>query len=1412
MKRFYKSIFFLWLTGVLLILAAGQARAAPGASSATLPVVLNEVMPKPERQDGAWVELYVGVQPRRIFLPLTLLDGAGAQVSAAVVRPGVSLAGWQVSNELGFAYALPQALNAVPNDTYILILFDGKGPAHDDYDATDGKIVLHTPPGLLDIFPDDIGQAALYRPGQRTPETIVDFVAWTSYQEGAAANAVAAGLWPRGQAVSFENGFGDISNQDQMERNESLGRFPGARGHGPQVWANYPAPNPSPGRGNGLPPVTFITPENNARVFDAPLSLSWRDAPGATGYQLQLARASDFIPSLINIVTPHTYYKPDPKLAPGVYFWRIRPLGPGLGGAWFGPFKLEVVSASAQAAAVGSEKVLGIARVRQNKDSYMLGLDGAPEGDPTTDTPENAWDSPAPCTQPPCADYTKYKHGRMYCLRASVRMMASYYNGGQILSMDRISYHIFEEWSGATSLDSHDGIPDNDLGFDRGTDYPDEEDEAISWALNTTIHSPGGKPTFNQIKGWIDANRPIMFRRPGHIMVIDGYRDNASGQFMHVLDPDQPPDLERWQDYSTQTIEGYWVGPASGTGRADETSVWADSDGDGIMDFDETVRFNLDPYDPDTDGDWVADKRDMREYVFDAAGNYSKRASDFDGDSLRKERDPDNDNDGSPEGCEDTNRNGILNAGETDNFDAADSQACVPLFNILYPLKIAQENAGDPANPDKILVQVSTAVPAGWTLSLSPSDFSVDIGSHAASVLAVYPSADTYFLVVQAPTQASPDYYDLKVTLAGAGSDDEQDAVFYLPKNPNDEVIVLDRSGSMAAHDKIGAAQNAASAFVDFLSDGDFIGVTSFATSASVDYTLHKITGASVRTNAIAAIDGLSAGGTTALGQGAQTGYGQLTAHGDPAHDWSMVLLSDGWENVSPYWADVQASITNAVVHSVALGEDADTALLQSIAGAKHGQYFYVDVNPPTAALAANSSTALVLPPLGLPNTLPNRLADVYTAVGELTHGYQRWAERTGSAAEGKTFEFNVSVPEGAPQAIFSLNWDDPAGYLRMLLNDPKGQGVTADAERVGETHHQLVVKKPMPGLWLVTVRILKPTSEYHFMLSGSSQTTLLAAVGGRPEARTVGVPVPIYGVLTDEKRIAGADVYALFAGPGLGPDVGAASIGSRTLQLYDDGHHADGKADDGVYGNLLTGVTQPGGYTVKVVAAGENNSGEPFLRYANAGFNVRPQAVYLWNEDLDTALEYEKLLEANGWSVDLMTLSAVGTADLRPYSLIVVGPETGQFYTFDDPDAAGVLAQWDLPILGLGEGGAALFAELDLYIGYGHTWYSRNNQVYAVDPASDFWNEPFRIPVTDRRPLATLYPESLMELGVYIPKPPLGVTPVARERKDDSHYPVVQEVRRGRKFALWGYNAGPPAMTSDGRKLLVNLSDELGR
>ena len=194
------------------------------------------------------------------------------------------------------------------------------------------------------------------------------------------------------------------------------------------------------------------------------------------------------------------------------------------------------------------------------------------------------------------------------------------------------------------------------------------------------------------MKGWIDDNRPfITLKYPGtanaHFRVVDGYMEfqfmpgGPIHNMVHLLDPWTNDGWVLWDNDPTSVV---WVGPSGPGGapsvRSDETEIHLDSDDDGLVDFDEKYRFGTDPQNPDTDGDGVPDKADMRGYVFDNAGRYSTTyRADFDGDGLRKEHDADNDrklNNGSKDGCEDSNHNGKLDAGETSNFNSADDGAC----------------------------------------------------------------------------------------------------------------------------------------------------------------------------------------------------------------------------------------------------------------------------------------------------------------------------------------------------------------------------------------------------------------------------------------------------------------------------------------------------------------------------------------------------------------------------------------------------------------------------------------------------------------------------------------------------------------------------------------------------------------
>lgn len=1409
---------------------AERLRAAPApaaenvATANTTTIILNEVMPKAATGAVEWIELH-NTEPfiAEIYLPIIRNDSSNSTgaadesvgqlptPSSLVAGEPVAIGGWQLTSQAGLLYTIPADLPPVPPGGYVLIYLDGQGPAADQLQFVHGVAKLHTPSGVVNRLDDVADQLALYTGSTHSPATIRDFVAWGAPPQNA-DDAIVAGLWSASAYLDFAPSGGYVAAEDaalQLQPNEAVGRFPGYD----DTWSIYRSDQLTPGAANPVPNPAFSRPANGDIVDAANVVLGWSVMPHAVRYHVQIAAAADFANPIVNTTTEYADYHHNGLLGPGTVYWRVRTeTDTGNLGPWSLPLAIETVDFGVTAAATNAEKTLGITWQVQHKDTPLLDLSqyNHLSGD-------GAWDAPHPDT------HRVTEHDNHYCQVAGMSMIASYYGGD--ISQERLSYYAIREYP-----DSQRGLdPDRICTFpDKCT--PDLMDdfwagrnkglEALAWSLGYTwndysqieMHAydpPTTTIAFNDIRTWIDANRPLLVAIPGHIMVVDGYRTGPPQQ-IHLLDPWTAAQWVAYTSNSIQRINWIAVYKAPGTAgappapRSDEASIWTDSDGDGVRDYDEVKRFHTDPFDVDSDGDWVRDKQDILETVYKLDGThvYTPTYADFDNDTLRKELDWDNDGDNTPDGCEDVNVNGGYEpaAGESNNFDSTSHNACVPRFDILWPRKTSQANAGDPTAPDKILVQVNTAVPINWPQSYTAGDFTVTIGGQSSPVLTVYPSGDTYFLVVSPHTQGSAGPFDLTVQLAGQSASETQ-AVFYLPKSPNDEVVIMDRSGSMFYDGKLAAAQNAGNAFVDMLNDGDWVGVTSFATTASTDYTLHEISGQPIRDAANTAINNLVATGNTALGQGAQQGYGLLTTAAHSDHDWTMVLLSDGMENETPKWAAVEAGITDVIMHTVALGDDANRTLLQSIAGAKDGNFFYVDIDPPTPPpLSAADATATTAVPF-LAETLGNRLADTYVAIGELSQGWQRLFEVHGQAREGKIFDQTVPVEPGLPGIIFTLNWDDPVGDLTLRVLDPKGNPVTPDMDLRAHTHHQLRVLNPMAGNWTALIQIEKPTDEYQLMVSASTPTTLIAAVGGDPTQRGVGQPVPLYGILTHQHPILDAKVVAYVVKPD----------GSSSLhQLFDDGNHGDGKANDGLYAADFTATTVAGGYSVKLAAEGVNNDNEPFVRYAQTAFNVRHRALYLWEDDMETALDVARLLEANDWLVDRVHLRDVPALDLRTYALLIIGPETGHRGEFHAPDIGGLLLQYPLPVLGMGEGGAAFFEMADLRISWGNTWYSSNHEVFAVTPGSRYWQLPYAVELGATAPLAKLYPEPLPELGVYMPEPGGSIELIAREVKDQQHYSVIRENRRERSFILWGYNAGPSMMTESGQELFVNVAQSL--
>ena len=165
-------------------------------------------------------------------------------------------------------------------------------------------------------------------------------------------------------------------------------------------------------------------------------------------------------------------------------------------------------------------------------------------------------------------------------------------------------------------------------------------------------------------------------------------------------------------------------------------------------------------------------------------------------------------------------------------------------------------------------------------------------------------------------------------------------------------VLAFDRSGSMQVQDvgdrtRLEFAQAAGRAFVDLQQNKNIdLGIVSFSSTASTVRAVEDLTpanAASFKAN----IDGLSPGGNTAIGDGLIESRVQLqiaqaiaAAGGETLNNPTVFLLSDGQNNRG---ADPDAVADNLIsagvtIHSIPVGNGADTELLSELASESGGQ------------------------------------------------------------------------------------------------------------------------------------------------------------------------------------------------------------------------------------------------------------------------------------------------------------------------------------------------------------------------------------------------------------------------------------------------------------------------------------------
>lgn len=565
-------------------------------------------------------------------------------------------------------------------------------------------------------------------------------------------------------------------------------------------------------------------------------------------------------------------------------------------------------------------------------------------------------------------------------------------------------------------------------------------------------------------------------------------------------------------------------------------------------------------------------------------------------------------------------------------------------IQIVEPTALRQAYVGNFDAPERFLIRTIVTGPASLGTptveGLEASDFEVFVGSasdpaNQAPVVSAAHVQGEYWIVAQAPAKAANGVFDLTVRLPGVASATSPGSVNYAVQIL-DQVLVIDRSGSMLSPvgaPKLDAAKNASTLFVDAAGSDDQIGVVTFGgdnVEPNDDATLARILQPATdaqRNLCKAAIGGIATAPNvlTSIGDGLDKGGDEFPIRGSVlGEDW-LVLMSDGMQNEAQFWSTIRPAIQAAgiKVNAIALGPLTDQALLQSIADDTGGIYYYVDVGSAGSAPGGGDSPVS-------PGTLPNRLSDAYSLAMERVQRLDRLWETSGISSGAEIFVIPVSEG-GIEEARFAFNWSSTADTLEVKVRRPNGT-LVADGvlgARIHSTATHVVVHVPLltPGNWQVELMPLAGAPEYFGLLQGrarnGTQMTLQFAQthgDGRAYAQGAlflrGLPMPIQSVLTDMNGpIIGANVEALVEHPD-----GTTIL----LPLLDDGSHADGAANDGVYANQYTRTTayaegnlpdgpdgsqnvipQKGSYPVRVSASGKDSRGDTFSRIRKGAFEV---------------------------------------------------------------------------------------------------------------------------------------------------------------------------------------------------------------